>query len=130
MDRYSYICKISTNWINVEDEFEIPWMTKKAFDSKSWEDHMMLQHDVVQTIGLGYEIVDDGRGFDEPALLRTNLQFAGCETEEEVSDTFSEAQSIDYEEDAIIQQGIRWNVIEIDNLKIERKEKLTKIRQR
>jgi len=126
MDRYTYICKISTNWVGVEEEFEIPWMTKEMFNSKNWDDGM-LQQEVVQMIGLEYEIVDDGGDFDEPAILRTNLQYIGCETEEELNDTFSEAQGQDYEYEALEQQGISWEVIEIDNLKEIRKEKLDTI---
>jgi len=127
MDRYTYICKISTNWVCVEEELEILWMTKQMFDSNGWDDDM-LQQEVIQELGLEYEVVDDGRGFDEPALLRTNLQFVGCETEEELYDTFSEAQGQDYEYEAIEQQGISWEVVEIDNLKEQRKEKLDNLK--
>ena len=126
-NRYTYICRISTNWVNVEKEFEIDWMTKKDFDSKRWDDGM-LEQDVIQEIGLEYEIVE-GDGPNEPAILITNLSYIGCDEEEQIYDTYNEAVGQDYEAEAVIQQGISWEVIEVDNLKEIRKEKLDNLKK-
>lgn len=127
MSKYTYICKVSTNWVGVEEIFDLVWMTKDMFESNKYDDDI-IQSEVVQELGLEYEVVDDGRSYDEPALLRTSLSFFGCEMEEELCDTFGESQSQDYENEAIEQQGISWEVIEIDNLKNLRKEKLDKLK--
>lgn len=129
MEKYTYICKITTNWVGVEEEFEIDWMTKKMFDSKSWDEDM-LQQEVIQHLGLEYEVVE-GEGPDEPAILRTSLSYVGCEEEEELYDTYDEALNQDYEYEAVMQQGISWEVVEVDNrtLKDIRKDKLDKINE-
>jgi len=127
MDRYNYICKVSTNWVNVEEEFEIGWMTKEIFDSRKWDDGM-LEVEVIQTIGLEYEVVK-GDGPNEPAILKTSLSYIGCDNEEELYDTFEESYGQNYELEAVIQQGISWDVIEIDNLKEIRKEKLETLKK-
>ena len=124
--RYTYIAKVSTNWVCVNEEIELDWMTKKEFDSQSWDDEM-VQHEVTSELGLEWEIVDEGQGYDEPAILRTSLASIGCETEEEISDTLNEAMGGDYEQEAIMQQGISWEIVEIDNLKEIRKGKLEQI---
>ncbi len=122
-DRYTYIAKVSTDWVCVNEEIELGWMTKKEFDSQSCDEEM-IQHEVTQELGLEWEIVDEGQDWDDPAILRTSLAAVGCEAEEELGDTLNEAMSGDYESEAIMQQGISWEIIEIDHLKDQRKSKL------
>ncbi len=125
IDRYSYICKIRTNWVGVEDEFELYW-TKTMFDRKDWNDDDLMQ-EAIQIIGLEYDVVQSGDSYDDPAILRTRLSCFGCDEEIELYETYNESVGQDYENDAISLQGISLEVIEIDNLKEIRKEKLKNI---